>query len=273
MADPIGENAYLNLAAPLYGEAEFQQLTTNTILTLQHTTDNAGRFFLGRDFVGSTESSQGDGSSIWNNPGIPYSSVLTDVAVWDIDNEGGYRVLSGTTVLVEFNSSGIFGRDGLSSDTEWRIDSSGRPQGVFRTVTTITTGANFVITSTQSGMFFYVQGQSAGTSMYISLPGDAAIGTYYDFGVTSQAALSDVIITSTAGGAAISMPGLLTSVVSTNQAMTPATLQSIWVRLTLVETDLWYGQTGGYEHSSADTTDWTSNDLERGSWQPNTTIG
>lgn len=271
MADPIGENAYLNLAAPLYGEAEFQQLTTNTILTLQHTTDNAGRFFLGRDFVGSTESSQGDGSSIWNNPGIPYSSVLTDVAVWDIDGAGGYRTLSGTTVLVEFNSSGIFGRDGLAA--EWRIDSSGRPQGVFRTVTTVTTGANFTIPSTASGTFYYIQQPSAGTPMFLILPGDAALGTYYDFWFTSQTNLGDAGITSTAGGGVIAMGGLLTSVVSTDQAMSPATLQSAWCRLTLVATDLWAATVGGYEHSSADTTDWTSADLERGSWQPLTTIG
>ena len=265
MAGLIGENTYKGLAVPLYGESQIQQLTTNTIVSMQLSSNNAGRFMLGTDQRLTT------GFGFSTEYVIPqYSSLLTNLAVFDIDADGGYRAVSGTTVLIELNSSGIFGRDTLAN--EWRIDSSGRAQGVFRTVTTVTTGANFTIPSTASGTYYYVSGVSAGTAMFLILPGDAALGTYYDFWFTSQTALGDVGITSTAGGAVISMPGLNTSLVSTDQAISPASLQSQGLRLTLVATDLWFGIAGSYEHSSADTTDWTSADLERGSWQPLTTI-
>jgi len=263
MADPVGSDAYKGLAMPLYGESKLvQRNSSNAILTFQHSTEDAGRFLLGTDVRSSGTTAQ------------PFSSILDNLAVWDIDAAGGYRALSGTTILMELNSS-FLGVEGLSSARDWQIDSSGVWTGTKRTVTTVTTGANYTISSTESGTFFHINWTS-GTSMYMILPADAPDGTWYDFWLTSAdtgSSLNEFTITSTAGGGRIHMSGTPTSVVSSGKSITPmSTDASLGVHIVKIETDVWIAVGTGYQQSTGDSTNLTLPDLVRGSWGEGTTI-
>ena len=264
MADPVGNDAYKGLAMPLYGESKLvQRNSSNAILTFQHSTEDAGRLMLGTDVRSSGTTAQ------------PFSSILDNLAVWDIDGAGGYRALSGTTILMELNSSFV-GVEGLSSARDWQIDSSGVWTGTKRQITTVTTGANFTISSTQSGTLFLV-GHTSGTSMYIILPGDAPTGTWFDIWLTSGDAgssLGEVNITSTAGSGRIHMSGTPTSAVSSGKSiMNGSTNASIGVRLIrIVDDDVWIAVGTGFQQTTGDSTNLTLPDLQRGSWFAGSTI-
>ena len=52
MTSPTGENTFRGLALPAQGEWEqVQQNSSNTMVTLTHSTANAGAFLAGRDSV------------------------------------------------------------------------------------------------------------------------------------------------------------------------------------------------------------------------------
>lgn len=264
MAGLIGENTYKGLAVPLYGESQILQLTTNTIVSMQLSSNNAGRFLLGTDQRLTT------GFGFSTEYVIPqYSSLLTDLAVFDIDADGGYRAVSGTTVLMELNSSALEGRAGTTA--AWSIDSSGRMLGLLGTVNSATTGANVTITSTQSGTFFLMEGKND-TSMYFILPGDAPVGTWFEFYVSTQDAVGDVTITSTAGAGRIHMNGTPTSAVSSGKSITLATTVHGMVKVTKVATDIWAAVGQGYSHTTADSSDITAVDIIRGTWNTGSTI-
>src|SRR3972149_9852123 len=100
--DPIGAATYMGMAAPLHGDAVVEQETSsNSVRTYVHTSANTGGFLMGMDFRADKA-----------------SSLLTDLALWDIDVDGGFRVLSGTTVLFELNSSGLYDGSTLIIDSE-----------------------------------------------------------------------------------------------------------------------------------------------------------
>lgn len=254
MADPIGENTYKGLAVPLYGESLLlQQNSSNAIWTFQHSSANEGRFLAGRNHSYSTVLGDAD----------QYSSVLTSL-VWDIDADGGYRAVSGETILMELNSSGIEGRAGTT--LSWGIDSSGRTVGMKQNVVVVTTGTNFTIETSLSGSLLALTSAS-GTSMAFILPANAPVGTWYDFFLTSQADVGDVKITSTAGTGRIHMTGTPSSVVSSVDCITPASTVIHLITLTVIETDVWVAtRKGGMNYSSAGTTDYTRVDLDLNSW-------
>src|SRR3990167_10898011 len=90
--NPIGEATYMAMGEPLFGDATVEQEnSSNYIRTYVHTSLNAGGFLMGMDFRADKA-----------------SSLLTDLALWDIDVDGGFRALSGTTVVMELNSSGLY---------------------------------------------------------------------------------------------------------------------------------------------------------------------
>src|SRR3990167_4363232 len=92
--DPIGAATYKGLAEPLFGDAAVEQEnSSNYVRTYVHTSANTGGFLMGMDYRADKA-----------------ASLLTDLALWDIDVDGGFRVLSGTTVLMELDSSGLYVR-------------------------------------------------------------------------------------------------------------------------------------------------------------------
>lgn len=253
MADPIGENTYKGLAVPLYGESLLlQQNSSNAIWTFQHSSANEGRFLAGRNHSYSTVLGDAD----------QYSSVLTSL-VWDIDADGGYRAVSGETILMELNSSGIEGRAGTT--LSWSIDSSGRT--LWRqNVVVVTTGADYTVETSLSGSLLYLEGGNE-TSMTFLLPADAPVGTFYDIYISTQIDVGDVRITSTAGAGRIHMTGTPSSVVSSVDAIQPASTQVHLITLTVLETDIWVAsRMGGLNYSSAGTTDYSRADLDLNSW-------
>ena len=248
--DPIGQGTYKGLAVPLYGESVIrQQNSSNTILTLMHSTANAGRLLMGIDY-----------KDIENDDP---SSLLTDLAVFDIDADGGYRVISGTTVKMEFNTSGIY------AGTNRILDTSG---GMLnrRPVVEMTTGANYSPTTAQSGTLF-IAGVSDATSQRVLLPANPTHGVWFDFFVSSQDAFGDFALNTTAdSSAALHMPGV-TSAVSTASALSPlTTLGSHYARVTAISSVIWNVQCApGY--GAAVTSNFSEADLNQGHWGAGTT--
>jgi len=148
--DPLGENTHKGLAAPLYGEAILQQLnSSNAIRTLIHSTANAGRFLLLMDYK--------------NVDADPFSSIITDLAVADIDADGGFRSVSGTTVVMELNSSGLYAGSTLV------VNSSGELLAR-QQVTTLSGGTTVhTLTAAQAGQIIEISTQAA-SSVFVHLP-------------------------------------------------------------------------------------------------------
>ncbi len=103
MTDPLGQDTYLGLCVPVSGESVIRQRnSSNAIITLMHSTANTGRLLMGMDNSASSD-----------EPNPQISSLLTDRAVFDIDADGGFRAVSGTTIKMELNSSGLHAIDDL----------------------------------------------------------------------------------------------------------------------------------------------------------------
>jgi len=275
MGNPIGEAQYMGLAVPLRGESQIYQQTTNTILTLELTSAEAGEFLLGRNSVSSVGQTTAPANYGSTTPGKVdavgiFSSVRAVVAQWAITNQGGYQALQGTSAVMELNTSGIFGGHNTSA-TVWSVDTSGRFIGNKQAVVDLATGANATLQSSQSGAMVVVRSQSAGTAMFIILPNDPPVGTWYDIWLSSQTDLDDVQITSTGvNNSVISMPGVVSSLVSTGDVISPGSTQTIGITLTYVQSALWVARGDGL---SMLTTDPTAGGLEMASWDPGSSIG
>ena len=241
--NPLGEATYKGLAAPLFGDAVVEQEnSSNYVRTYVHTSANTGGFLMGMDFRADKA-----------------SSLLTDLALWDIDVDGGFRSLSGTTVNFELNSSGLYGTGGIQL-----VSAAGNVLNSFRTVTTVTTGTTaYAPTSTQSGSLFVF---GVATSQGVVLPKNPTPGTWFEFYISSQAASTDFIITTTGDSSArIELNGV-TSAVSTALYISPAvsSLGANSLSLVAVSSVLWLAkQYIGL--SSAATTNFALNDF-RGQW-------
>lgn len=174
MPNPIGDASYKGLAVPMFGDSVIEQEnSSNVILTLVHTSANAGGFIQGMDFRADRA-----------------SSLLTDLALWDVDLDGGHRVLSGTTVLMEIDSSGLYVRGGKQM-----FNSSGQTP-----VITINTTASTLLSS-NSGKLHVLSTQAA-TSNFIYLPtaGLARQGDYWDLvSETTAVSLWNLAILGTSG--------------------------------------------------------------------------
>lgn len=246
--DPIGQGTYKGLAVPAYGESVIrQQNSSNAILTLMHSAANTGRLLLGIDY----------------KPEGDESSLLTDLAVFDIDAAGGYRAVSGTTINMEFNTSGIF------AGAERIIDSSGGLHSR-RPVVEMTTGADYSPTTAQSGTLF-LAGCNLGTSQRVLLPKNPTAGVWYDFYVSTQDDAGDFAFNTTANSSAeLHMPGV-TSAVSTASALSPlTTLGEHYARVTAISSIIWNVQCAP-GHGAAVTTNLSEADLNQGHWGAGTT--
>ena len=254
MTDPIGQNSYKGLAVPLFGESVIQQQnSSNVALTLMHSTLNTGRFLMGLDY---------------KELDVDPTSVLTDLAVFDIDTDGGYRTVSGTTMKYELDSSGLF------KGTTKIITSSGEiPNYFLKPVVDVTTGADYSPVSSQSGHIFNC-GINDGTSQQILLPKNPPAGTWYEFYVSSQDETEDFSISCTANSSAkIILPGM-TSVASTCDCITPvSSIYKSYIRLVALSSIRWFAWPSvGYATADV-TTGMEIENLSAGHWTTGSTAG
>src|SRR3990167_7426228 len=222
--DPIGAATYMGLAEPLFGDAVVEQEnSSNYVRTYVHTSANAGGFLMGMDFRADKA-----------------SSLLTDLALWDIDVDGGFRSLSGTTVLMEMNSSGLYVRGSLLFGV------SGGKQ-----IVSPTTGASYQVTSTQSGAVFSI-GQNA-TSQLLLLPVKPVAGFEITVLVPVSTVVDHIQINTTADSSAkIYLPGL-SSAFSTADSIQPASTLAHGVRLIALSSIIWFAEPLG-QFAQAETT-------------------
>ena len=219
MADPIGENTYKGLGVPLRGESEIIQVnSSNTVLTITHSTANAGLFLAGRNSV----SSQVFG---------PGSSVRTGEQ-FRIAASGDYQLTSNSSVVVAVSTAGYVA--GSESTLQVHgLDSSGRHSGFKRTLLSLTTVGSTIYTlaSSDSGKLV-VYGQTSGGAT-ITLPTTvAAAGLEYT--IIQDAGTATIMqITSTGSNMDIVLAGGAqnTSGPSTADALAPGTTaaQGCWI--------------------------------------------
>jgi len=245
--DPIGQDTYKGLAVPAFGDSVIRKQTTQAGLTLMHGTANTGRLFLGIDY----------------QPDNVNSSLLKDLAVCDIDAEGGFRTVSGTTVKFELNTSGLFFGSYPVIDTSGSMFATPQPS------VAITTGAAYTVLAANAGAL-HIIGCSADTSQEIKLPKNPVAGTWFDFYMTTQDAVTDVAISCTANSSAyIVLPGVSASL-STCDRIESLTTCSQFIRMTALSSVIWFAHcTPGY--SAAVTTNFSEADLNQGHWGPGTT--
>jgi len=178
--DPIGQNTYRGLGVPTHGESVIrQQNSTNAALTLMHSAANTGRFLLGLDYKEDLE-----------------SSLITD-AVFDIDAEGGFRTLSGSTIRMELNSTGLF-----MGSTKIIDQDAGKYVGPMRRRVTTVAGATTAINATSAdgaGELYIVSTQRSTAMLYLNLPATPAVGDNYEIYHESTAAGNIVIKTLATG--------------------------------------------------------------------------
>jgi len=211
MPDPIGANTYKGLGVPLAGESVIDQdNSSNTILTLVHTSANTGNFIQGMDFRADKA-----------------SSVLTDLVVWDVDVDGGFRVLSGTTVLFELNSSGLY-------DGTVRVLADGG--GSFVTPVTLGTTASTLVSSNAGKMHIVSTGRS---SNFVRLPssGSAVVGEWWEIiSNTSIASQVNIVVTGSTGGATIFAHTGSTNILLSTLAIENGTSGVFWAKVVTLST-------------------------------------
>jgi hypothetical protein len=211
--DPIGQDTHKGLAAPLFGDATVEQRnSSNYVRTYVHTSDNTGGFLAFSDFRADRA-----------------SSVLTNLLVADVDEDGGFRAVSGTTVLMELNSSGLYGGSALI------VGPSGEtvPQ-----VVTINTTASTLVSS-NSGKLHLLSTQAA-TSNFIYLPtsGNARVGdTWEIFSNTTAVGLWNLSILGANTGGEIHVHNGSTNAIATTGAIdSTVTTGGMWWKVLCVST-------------------------------------
>ena len=216
MTDPIGQNSYKGLGVPLFGESVIrQQNSSNAILTLMHSTANTGRLLMGMD---------------WKDIDTDPSSLLTDLAVFDINAEGAFHALSGTSVGVRLNTSGLFD----STDNRLINSSRERPSGVQQIVTISSDGTSAVgLTAANAGKLHVVSTQIA-SSIVLGLPSSLTTGLspgmYWDvfMNTTVTAQLNIAVIGTDKSTIYCHMS---TNTVKTSIGITNNTTGPFWVRI------------------------------------------
>ncbi len=235
---PVGINTYKGLAVPRYGESELLQQTTNDLLTMQHSSANAGNFLVLRDRISTVA-------------GLTFAdgSTVTGSDLFKIDGSGS--LVAASTVLGDATMAGLR-----------------------RPVVESTVGQTLTIA--QSGTLFVVS-SAVGTSLTFDLPvGSGVPGTWYEFWVSSHSEIGDVrvsvssLVAAKLHGTAVisSASGAASSVVSTFASLTPMLLGdgnfgSRYLRVTALTSLLWAFETnGGYSSASS---------LGAGMWQAGST--
>ena len=182
MTDPIGQDTYKGMAVPLYGESLIHQRnSSNAILTLMHSSANTGRLMMGLDYKDIDSEER--------------SSLLTDLAVFDIDTDGGLRGVSGTTVAWEINPAGLYGGSTQIVDAGGKLQTE-RLQQV-TTVAAATTGID--VSSLESGMLYWFSTQA--TTYQVRCGGSPFTGQYFDvFCESSDPAHLSIVCTAATHG-------------------------------------------------------------------------
>ena len=217
--DPIGRNSYNGLGVPLFGESVIrQQNSSNAIVTLMHSTANTGRLLMGMN---------------WKEVEADPSSLLTNIALFDIDEDGGFRGVSGTTINAELNSSGLF----ATNDTMQVVNSSREVAGSQQTVTISSDGTSaYTLLSANAGKLHIVSTQ-IGSSVVISLPTSATglgikAGMWWDvFSNTSAAGVIDIALIGLNTGGEIQCHHGSTNAIATTKAITHGTSGPFWARV------------------------------------------
>ena len=253
MATPVGENTYKGLGVPLAGETEItQQNSSNTVLTITHSTANTGAYLAGRNSVSS---------QFWG----PASSLQSGLA-FVIDADGSYEVRSGTTVLVEIGSS--FALEGRPATTAsaFSIDTSGRFIGAKKNVVNITTATTTytAISSLSGSLLYWSSVDTSGQNLL--LPSNAsslAIGVYFDVYVGNRAATAFDITSTAHTSAEIYLHGGGAATVSTALAIGMQSSNAGGIRITAISTLQWLAEPKQYLNSTwnASTADFTSVDI------------
>ena len=216
MPEPTGENTFRGLALPAYGEWEqLQRNSSATMITLTHSTANAGLFMVGRNSVSS---------QFWG-PGSSAQGGLT----FALTAAGGYSVRSGTTVIFELNSSGLY-----AGTTRLIEPGGGRPPQVVTINTTATT-----LASSNSGKIHVLSTQAA-TSNFIYLPAapNVRAGDYWEL-VSNTTAISlwNLSVNGTSGQLFVHQAS--TGVVVTTGAIdTTASSGAMWWKVVCISTVL-----------------------------------
>lgn len=150
------------------------------------------------------------------------------------------------------------------------IDADGRYRQN-REVVAVTTGADYQITSTQSGSIFSM-GASDGTSQALLVPVNPTPGFWFDVYVSTQDEVGDVQVNTTADSSAkILLPGL-TSAASTIDSVEPATtLGAHYARFTAVSSILWVAEPAHQNSAGFSSGAIQAIDLTNASWQAATT--
>ena len=216
MPEPTGENTFRGLALPAYGEWEqVQRNSSATMITLTHSTANTGLLMAGRNSVSS---------QFWG-PGSSAQGGL----VFAITAAGGFSVRSGTTVLMELNSSGLYSRSVLLAGVS----------GARNTISP-TTGAIFAVTSTMGGSIFNI-GQNA-TSQLFTLPINPPAGFWIEVYVPISTVVDHFqIVTTGDSSAKIYLPGL-SSAFSTADNIQPGSTLAHAVRMTALSSIIWFAE-------------------------------
>jgi hypothetical protein len=178
--DPIGLDDYRGLGVPLQGDATIrQQNSSNAIWTLMHASANTGRFFLGIDAAMNTSESEGGG--------MPDSSNLSR-ALCDIDADGGFRVLEGTSIKMEINSSGVY-----QGSTQVIELSDGLMTAPMYRETSAVSSATTAVTATSGGCGTLWLVSTNTDTVFITLPATPAVGDNYEvYSNTSAASIVNV---------------------------------------------------------------------------------
>ena len=227
MTDPIGQNSYKGLGVPLFGESVIrQQNSSNAILTLMHSTANTGRLLMGMDY-----------KDLDSDP----TSSLEDLAVFDITAEGSYQLVSGTSVGVRLNTSGLFD----STDNKIIGSSQEYPSGVQQTVTISSDGSTAVgFLAANAGKLHIVSTEIA-SSIVVGLPTTLttgiAPGMYWDILMNTTVA-AQLNVASIGTDKAVLQVHITTNTQVTTIAITNKNIGPMWLRIMCDTT----GETGLY---------------------------
>ena len=145
-----------------------------------------------------------------------------------------YRVpgstLTNADLLAITEGGGLQGLSSVAGDNQL--------YGFNQPIISPTTGANYQVTSTQSGTMFNI-GNNGGTSQLLLLLVNPSPGFWFETFVSTQTGVDDFQINSTADSSAlITLPGL-SSVVSETKAIQPASVRAHAIRMTAISSIVW----------------------------------
>ena len=216
MPEPTGENTFRGLALPAYGEWEqLQRNSSATMITLTHSTANTGLLMAGRNSVSS---------QFWG-PGSSAQGGL----VFAITAAGGFSVRSGTTVIFELNSSGLY------SGTTRLLE----PGGAFHDqVVTIATTASTLVSSNAGKV--HVLSTDAATSNFIYLPTAPNVRAGDSWEIvsnTTAVGLWNLVVNGTSGQIFVHR-GTTGTLITTGAIDTTATTGAMWWKVVCISTVL-----------------------------------